>query len=68
MPSHGSVHLPADDSIPTLSVTSDDAETREYQLPRGAHINVQEGERVRAGEARMEGPIDHTTSSGCAAT
>jgi DNA-directed RNA polymerase subunit beta' len=41
-----------------IFVTSDDAEQREYQLPRGAHINVQEGERVRAGEPLMDGPID----------
>ncbi|MFN8090625.1 MAG: DNA-directed RNA polymerase subunit beta', partial [Vicinamibacteria bacterium] len=41
-----------------IFVTGDDGETREYQLPRGAHINVQEGERVRAGEPLMDGPID----------
>jgi DNA-directed RNA polymerase subunit beta' len=41
-----------------IFVTSDESETREYQLPRGAHINVQEGERVRAGEPLMDGPID----------
>jgi DNA-directed RNA polymerase subunit beta' len=41
-----------------LFVTGDDGETREYQLPRGAHINVQEGERVKAGEPLMDGPID----------
>ena len=41
-----------------IFVTGDDAETREYQLPRGSHINVQEGERVRAGEPLMDGPID----------
>jgi len=29
---------------------------REYSLPRGVHVNVQEGERVRAGEALMDGP------------
>ena len=28
----------------------------EYLLPRGVHINVQEGEYVRAGEALMDGP------------
>ena len=39
-------------------MTGDDSETREYQLPRGAHINVQEGERVKAGEPLMDGPID----------
>jgi len=41
-----------------IHVTGDDGDDREYQLPRGAHINVQEGERVRAGEALMDGPID----------
>jgi DNA-directed RNA polymerase subunit beta' len=30
--------------------------TKEYLLPRGVHINVQEGEYVRAGEALMDGP------------
>jgi len=29
---------------------------REYALPRGVHINVQEGEHVRAGEPLMDGP------------
>jgi DNA-directed RNA polymerase subunit beta' len=32
------------------------AEPREYSLPRGVHVNVQEGERVRAGEQLMDGP------------
>jgi DNA-directed RNA polymerase subunit beta' len=41
-----------------IFVTGDDAEAREYQLPRGAHVNVQEGERVKAGEPLMDGPID----------
>ncbi len=41
-----------------IFVTGDDNEAREYQLPRGAHISVQEGERVKAGEALMDGPID----------
>jgi DNA-directed RNA polymerase subunit beta' len=41
-----------------LFVAGDDNDQREYQLPRGAHINVQEGEHVRAGEALMDGPID----------
>jgi DNA-directed RNA polymerase subunit beta' len=29
---------------------------REYSLPRGVHVNVQEGEHVRAGEPLMDGP------------
>ncbi len=41
-----------------IFVTTDEGEQREYQLPRGAHINVQEGERVKAGEPLMDGPID----------
>jgi DNA-directed RNA polymerase subunit beta' len=41
-----------------IFVTGDDADTKEYQLPRGAHVNVQEGERVKAGEPLMDGPID----------
>ncbi len=41
-----------------IFVTGDDGDTREYQLPRGSHINVQEGERVKAGEPLMDGPID----------
>ncbi|MDE0124019.1 MAG: DNA-directed RNA polymerase subunit beta' [Bryobacterales bacterium] len=34
------------------------AMNKSYKIPRGAHINVQEGERVRAGEALMDGPRD----------
>src|SRR5262245_51953799 len=41
-----------------IYVTGEDNEQREYQLPRGAHINVQEGESVKAGEPLMDGPID----------
>ncbi len=41
-----------------IFVTGDDDQPRECQLPRGAHISVQEGERVKAGEALMDGPID----------
>ena len=41
-----------------IYVTGEDSVEREYQIPRGAHINVQEGERVRAGEPLMDGPID----------
>ena len=29
---------------------------REYSLPRGVHVNVQDGDRVRAGEPLMDGP------------
>jgi DNA-directed RNA polymerase subunit beta' len=41
-----------------LIVVGDDGEEREYDIPRGTHINVQEGDRVRAGEALMDGPLN----------
>jgi DNA-directed RNA polymerase subunit beta' len=39
-----------------LYVVGDDGEQKEYSLPRGVHINVQEGERVRHGDPLMDGP------------
>ncbi|HJY04776.1 MAG TPA: hypothetical protein VJ323_00595, partial [Bryobacteraceae bacterium] len=39
-----------------IYIVGDDNEPREYALPRGIHINVQEGERVRAGDPLMDGP------------
>ncbi len=39
-----------------IEVTPDAGEPRAYTLPRGVHINVQEGERVKAGEPLMDGP------------
>ncbi|MGH9850427.1 MAG: DNA-directed RNA polymerase subunit beta', partial [Blastocatellia bacterium] len=41
-----------------LSVTGENGEEREYAVPRGTHINVQEGDRVRAGEPLMDGPLN----------
>ena len=35
-----------------------EAEPKEYALPRGVHVNVQEGDRVLAGDALMDGPRD----------
>ncbi len=37
-------------------IVGDDGQEREYLLPRGVHVNVQEGERVRAGDPLMDGP------------
>ncbi|MGE5489059.1 MAG: DNA-directed RNA polymerase subunit beta' [bacterium] len=37
-------------------IRGDDGQEREYLIPRGVHINVQEGERVRAGDPLMDGP------------
>ncbi len=40
-------------------VESEDGKTqKEYSLPRGVHINVQEGEHVRAGEPLIDGPLN----------
>jgi DNA-directed RNA polymerase subunit beta' len=41
-----------------LIVTGDDGTEKEYDIPRGTHINVQEGDRVRAGEPLMDGPLN----------
>jgi len=39
-----------------IYIVDDSGEEREYSLPRGVHINVQEGERVSAGDPLMDGP------------
>ena len=39
-------------------VTADNGTEKEYSVPRGVHINVQEGERLRAGEPLMDGPLN----------
>ena len=41
-----------------LYVTADNGTEKEYSVPRGVHINVQEGERVKAGEPLMDGPLN----------
>ncbi len=39
-----------------MVVPEDEGDPREYSLPRGVHVNVQDGDRVRAGEQLMDGP------------
>ncbi|MFN3326026.1 MAG: DNA-directed RNA polymerase subunit beta' [Bryobacteraceae bacterium] len=39
-----------------IYVVGDDGQQKEYSLPRNLHINVQEGERVRSGDAFTDGP------------
>ena len=41
-----------------LYVAADNGTEKEYSVPRGVHINVQEGERVKAGEPLMDGPLN----------
>ena len=39
-------------------VTLDGSVEKEYSIPRGVHINVQDGERIRAGDPLMDGPCN----------
>ena len=39
-------------------VETDEGTRHEYSVPRSTHVNVQEGERVRAGDPLVDGPID----------
>jgi DNA-directed RNA polymerase subunit beta' len=42
-----------------ILVESEDGRTaKEYSIPRGVHINVQEGDKVRAGEPLIDGPLN----------
>src|SRR5438552_3143927 len=38
-----------------IVIRADNAETKEYLIPRGKHISVHEGDRVKAGEPLMDG-------------
>jgi DNA-directed RNA polymerase subunit beta' len=55
----GTVHLgEVHKGMRKIVVESDGGEAREYLVPRSIHINVQEGERVRAGDPLIDGPIN----------
>src|SRR3954466_15663005 len=41
-----------------IYVTADNGTEKEYSVPKGVHINVQENDRVRAGEQLMDGPLN----------
>ncbi len=41
-----------------LMVVSEEGDEREYLIPRGKHVNVQEGDFVRAGEPLMDGAVN----------
>ena len=41
-----------------LMVVSDEGDEREYLIPRGKHVNVQEGDDVKAGEPLMDGAVN----------
>jgi DNA-directed RNA polymerase subunit beta' len=55
----GTVHLgELQRGMRKIIVSGDDGETREYLVPRSIHVNVQEGERVVAGDPLIDGPIN----------
>src|SRR5256714_11871838 len=41
-----------------LYAAADNGTEKEYSVPKGVHINVQENDRVRAGEQLMDGPLN----------
>ncbi len=51
-------HGPIAKGMRKVIITGDDGETREYLIPRYTHVNVQESERVRAGDPLIDGPIN----------
>jgi DNA-directed RNA polymerase subunit beta' len=51
-------HGPIAKGMRKVIITGDDMETREYLIPRYTHVNVQESERVRAGDPLIDGPIN----------
>ena len=50
------VYGPIVKGMRVVGVRSDTGEEREYLIPKGTHINVQEGERVKAGDPLIDGP------------
>jgi len=55
----GTIHLgEIHKGMRKVIVESDSGESREYLVPRSVHINVQEGERVAAGDPLIDGPIN----------
>ena len=41
-----------------IYVTGDNGEEREYSVPRSIYVNVQEGERLQAGDKLFDGPLN----------
>ncbi|MCS6886065.1 MAG: DNA-directed RNA polymerase subunit beta' [Acidobacteriota bacterium] len=41
-----------------VQVIAEDGTVKEYAIPRGVHINVQEGDKVKAGEPLIDGPLN----------
>ena len=41
-----------------ITVTNERGGEKEYLIPKGAHLSVSDGERIRAGDALMDGPVN----------
>jgi DNA-directed RNA polymerase subunit beta' len=55
----GAVHFgPVVKGLRRIVIEAPDGEKREYSIPRGVHVNVQEGDVVKAGEPLMDGPLN----------
>ncbi|HUP65605.1 MAG TPA: DNA-directed RNA polymerase subunit beta', partial [Thermoanaerobaculia bacterium] len=51
-------HGPVVKGMRKIIIETDEGARYEYSVPRSTHVNVQEGERVRAGDPLIDGPID----------
>ncbi|MHB8998080.1 MAG: DNA-directed RNA polymerase subunit beta' [Thermoanaerobaculia bacterium] len=51
-------HGPVVKGMRKVYVETDEGTRHEYSVPRHVHVNVQETERVRAGDPLIDGPID----------
>src|SRR5688572_11407894 len=51
-------HGPVVKGLRKVIIETDEGTRHEYSVPRYTHVNVQEGERVRAGDPLIDGPID----------
>jgi DNA-directed RNA polymerase subunit beta' len=41
-----------------IIIVSPDGDEHDYDIPRGTHVSVQEGDHVKAGEPLMDGPLN----------
>src|SRR5213594_242440 len=51
-------HGPLVKGMRRVIVETEEGTRHEYSVPRSVHVNVQEGEHVRAGDPLIDGPID----------
>ena len=56
----GKVELPSGyvKGMRRVVIRNESGASREYLIPRGKHLNVLEGDEIKAGEPLMDGPID----------